>query len=364
VRTEAMLPVLREAGVVDAGAAGLVEIVRGVVATLRGEELPAAASVAPGPGIDAIHLEESRFRYCTVLVVEGSGLDADELEAVLEPLGDSLLVVGDSAALKIHVHVDDPGVVLSAAVARGTIDGVEIADMRAQALEREQRLARVASAGPVAAAAAVAIAAGEGNRRLFESLGARVVDGGRTMNPSTSDILAAIEAAPAPAAIVLPNNRNVFMAAEHAARLASKRVLIVPTESLQAGIAAAGAYIPSNDADTNLAAMQEAADAISVGAIAVASRDTLLDGATVAEGAWLGLVNGTLVASATDFGEVAREVVERLLAEPRDLLTLLTGQESPPLDSLLDAVRGAHPAVEVDVHDGGQPHYALLLSAE
>jgi len=364
VRTEAMLPVLRDAGVVDAGAAGLVEIVRGVVATLTGEELPAAPSVVPGPGIDAIHLEESRFRYCTVLVVEGSGLDADELEAVLEPLGDSLLVVGDSAALKIHVHVDDPGVVLSAAVARGTIDGVEIADMRAQALEREQRLARAASAAPVAAAAAVAIAAGEGNCRLFESLGARVVDGGRTMNPSTSDILAAIEAAPAPAAIVLPNNRNVFMAAEHAAQLASKRVLIVPTESLQAGIAAAGAYIPSNDVDTNLAAMREAADAISVGAIAVASRDTLLDGAAVAEGAWLGLVNGTLVASAPDFGEVAREVVDRLLAEPRDLLTLLTGPESPPLDSLLDAVRGAHPAVEVELHDGGQPHYALLLSAE
>ena len=192
-QTREMLPVLREAGVVDAGAAGLVEIVRGIAAVVSGEPLPEAPEqVEDALGLEAIHQELSRFRYCTVFVVEGDDLDLPALESELEQIGDSLLVVGDRSALKVHVHTDDPGRALSLGVARGAIGGVEIANMHEQTLEREDRLLH---AVPIdrPTSAVVAVAAGDGNRALFESGGALVVDGGETMNPSTADLVAAIE---------------------------------------------------------------------------------------------------------------------------------------------------------------------------
>jgi DAK2 domain fusion protein YloV len=364
-RTQSMLPVLTEAGVVDAGAAGLVEILRGIASTLAGEPL-AERPAAPAWHVadDAIHQELSRYRYCTVFLVEGDALDAAALEAELEPLGDSLFVVGDPSALKVHVHTDDPGRALSLGVARGTVAGVEIANMHAQVREREERLLRPVAAAAPDATAAVAVACGAGNRRLLESLGAEVVDGGRTMNPSTAELLAAIEASAASEAIVLPNDRNVFMAAERAAEHASKPVHVVPTESLQAGLAAMVAFDPSAPAAANDAAMQAAADGVATGAVTVASRDVETNGLAVRKGAWLGLADGAPVAGGDAFDEVARAVLERLLAEPRGILTLLTGEQPPELDGVLAELEASHPELELEVHDGGQPHYALLLSAE
>jgi DAK2 domain fusion protein YloV len=364
VRTRDMLPVLREAGVVDAGAAGLVEIVRGIVAALEGTALPAAPAHERELGIDAIHQELSRYRYCTVFVVEGDELDADGLEAELEQLGDSLLVVGDPSALKVHVHTDDPGRALSLGVARGVVGGVEVANMHAQTLEREGRLLHAVPGVPAQTSAVVAVAAGAGNRKLAESFGALVVDGGSTMNPSTADLLAAIEAAEAGEVVVLPNNGNVIMSAEQAADHASKLVRVVPTRSLQAGLAALVAFDPSVGAGENVTAMTEAVDAAATGAITVASRDVLLDGVDVRKGQWLGLAGESAVAGGETFDEVARTVLARLLAEPRGVLTLLTGDELPPLNGLLDELHAEHPDLEIEVYEGGQPHYPLLLSAE
>ncbi|HET8606056.1 MAG TPA: DAK2 domain-containing protein, partial [Gaiellaceae bacterium] len=197
-QTRELLPVLTEAGVVDAGAAGLVEIVRGLCAALTGEELPPPAEATEEIGLEAIHQELSRFRYCTVFVVEGDDLDSDDLERELEQLGDSLLVVGDREALKVHVHTDDPGKALSLGVARGTVAGIEIANMHAQTQQREERLLHAVPGTDDAACAVVAVTAGGGNRALVESFDASVVDGGATMNPSTADLLAAIDGAPAP----------------------------------------------------------------------------------------------------------------------------------------------------------------------
>ncbi|MEX2212216.1 MAG: DAK2 domain-containing protein [Gaiellaceae bacterium] len=352
VRTQQMLDVLREAGVVDAGGAGLAEILRGLAAHVVGEPLPESPAYEEEIGVDALHLELSRFRYCTTVLVEGSGLDAAGFERELEPLGDSLLVVGDEDALKIHVHTDDPGQVLSLAVARGTIESVEIANMHRQTAEREERLK---------ACEAVVVSVGEGNRRLFEDLGAgRVVDGGRTMNPSTQAILEAIESAAAPEAIVLPNNPNVLMSAEQAARHASKPVRVIPTRSIQEGLAALVAYDPTRSAEANMAEIFEALETVATGAVTVASRDA----GTVQKGQWLGLVEGDAVASGDDFEEVARAVLGRLLAEPRDVVTLLTGDEPPVLDGLRRWLGEEHPELELDVQEGGQPNYPLLLSAE
>jgi len=363
-KTREMLPVLKEAGVVDAGAAGLVEIVRGVHAALTGEALPEPPELEEEIGIDAIHQELSRFRYCTVFVIEGEGLDADRLEEELEQFGDSLLVVGDSTALKIHVHTDDPGRALTLGVARGVVEGVEIANMHAQTQEREARLLHAVPEADAATCAVVAVASGDGNRALFESGGAIVVDGGRTMNPSTADLVEAIQAAPASEVIVLPNNGNVIMSAEQAGNHSSKKVRVVPTRSLQAGLAALIAFDPTQGAEENVAPMAEAVETVATGAVTIASRDIQLNGVSVRKGKWLGLANGEPVAGGESFDEVVNAVLAQLLAEPRGILTLLTGEDPPSLQGLLSQLEAEHPELELDVHQGGQPHYALLLAAE
>ena len=361
--TTEQLAILKEAGVVDSGGAGLVEIVRGLLAGITGEPLPEPPAHEELTH-DAIHQELSRYRYCTVFVVEGEQLDADSLEAELEKLGDSLLVVGDSEALKVHVHTDDPGAALTLGTRVGTIGGVEVANMHTQTLEREERLVAPAE-GERKMTEAVVVVAGDGNRRLFESLGAgRVIEGGQTMNPSTEQIHQAIESSPAPEVIVLPNNSNVIMSAEQAARLATKPVRVVRTDSIPAGLAAMVVYDPDRSAEANVAEMHEALGALATGAVTLASRDAELNGLSVREGDFLGLVEGDAVASGTTFDEVARAVLERLLAEPRDVLTFLTGAEAPDLEPVTSYLEEHYPQLELEIQDGGQPHYPLLVSAE
>ena len=364
VATQQMLPILTEAGVVDAGAAGLVEIVRGIEAALEGRTLAPPAALDGELAFEAIHQELSRYRYCTVFVVEGEALDTDELEAELERLGDSLLVVGDPTALKVHVHTDDPGRALSLGTARGTVAGVEIANMHAQAQEREARLLHAVPDAEPAVCAVVTVTAGAGNRVLAESFGAQVVDGGATMNPSTSDILAAVERANAAEVVLLPNNGNVIMTADQAATNAAKAVRVVPTRSIQAGLAALVAFDPALSADENAAAMRETLDGVVTGAVTIASRDVQLNGVAVRAGKWLGLAEGEPVAGGELFDEVARAVLATLLREPRGVLTLLTGEKAPALGGLLEDIRASYPELELDVHDGGQPHYSLLMAAE
>ena len=360
-RTPELLDVLRDAGVVDAGGAGLVEMARGIVAAVTGEEL-ALPDAAPELGLEAIHLELSEFRYCTAFLVEGSGLDAGSLEGELEALGDSLLVVGDESALKIHVHTDDPGAALSLGTARGAIAGVEIADMHIQTAQREERLTAASSD---AVSDVVAVVAGGGNRRLYESLGvARIVEGGQSMNPSTADILEAIEASTAPEVVVLPNNGNVIMSAEQAVALAAKPAAIVPTRSIQAGLSALLAYDPNAAAEENAEAMREAIDAVATAAVTTASRDVKLNGLEIREGQYLGLVEDEPLVGGESFDEVAEAVIEALLSSPHDTMTVLTGADAPEIGDLVDEVSTRHPEVEVDVQAGGQPHYHLLIAAE
>jgi DAK2 domain fusion protein YloV len=366
-RTPEQLAVLREAGVVDAGGAGLVELLRGVAGAVTGEALPAAPAAEAPSGVEAIHLEPSRYRYCIVFVVEGEALDREGLEAQLERLGDSLVVVGDETAIKVHLHTDDPGSALSLGTAAGTIEGVEIANMHEQQERRERRLSLVTSTR--VKSGVVAVVAGEGNRRLFETLAEpvgtiRVVAGGQTANPSTAELVAALEELEAEEAILLPNNPNVRLAAEHAAEQAQLSVAVVPTDSIPAGLAALVAYDGRRGADENAEEMTAAAAALATGEVTRASRDVELNGVAIRRGEWLGLMDGEPVAGGDDFGDVAFEVVEHLVAEPRAVLTLLTGAEPPPLDGLVERLELAHPGLDVEVHEGGQPHYSLLLGAE
>jgi DAK2 domain fusion protein YloV len=232
-RTPEQLDVLRQAGVVDAGGAGVVEILRGIAAHVRGEPLPEGGSETGALPLEAVHMEPSKYRYCTSFFVEGDAVDPEDFEAKLSELGDSLLVVGAPGAVKAHVHTDEPGRALALATAAGEVEEVDIKNMHVQTAQRTQRLEREAGV-----TGAVAVVVGNGNRRLFESLGAVCVDGGETMNPSTADIAAAIESLPDSGAIVLPNSKNVVMAAERAADSVDKDVRVVPTHTLQAGLGA------------------------------------------------------------------------------------------------------------------------------
>jgi DAK2 domain fusion protein YloV len=362
-RTPQYLEILREAGVVDAGGAGLLELVRGLTSGVTGEELPDLPAQLEDVGLDAVHQELSQYRYCTVFVVEGDRLDAPRLERELERLGDSLMVVGDETALKVHVHTDDPGAALSLGVVHGVVEGVEIANMHRQTEQRESRLLQLVP--DARETDVVAVVAGPGNAELFRSLGAtQIVEGGQSMNPSTAEIVRAVEATAAPQVVVLPNNANVILSAEQASGHAPKPVRVVRTGSIPAGIAAMVAYDGSRTADQNAAEMEEAVAAVTTGAVTTASRDVELNGLAVRKGAYLGLAEGEPVAGGVDFEQVAASVVERLLDGPRGVLTILSGEDAPALDGLLDRIAERHPGVEIEVQEGGQPHYQLLLSAE
>jgi DAK2 domain fusion protein YloV len=363
-RTPELLDVLRNAGVVDAGGAGLLEIVRGIAAALAGEPIPEAPPEEEF-SVEAVHQELSKFRYCTVFVVEGEGLDREALQAKLEPLGDSLLVVGDTTAVKVHVHTDDPGAALALGTAVGTLEQVEIANMHKQTEQREERLLHAVPDAPPSQSEVVAVVAGAGNRALFESSGAtQIVEGGQSMNPSAAELVEAIERARAPSVFVLPNNSNVILAAEQAAELSKKDVRVIPTDSIPAGLSALVAFDGSKEADANAAAMEEALAAVATGAVTIASKSAQLNGLAIRKGNFLGLAGGEPVAQGKNFDEVAHAVFERLLAEPRSFVTLLTGSDSPDVSELVAALEQDHPELELEVHEGGQPHYPLLISAE
>jgi DAK2 domain fusion protein YloV len=358
-RTQEQLDVLRQAGVVDAGGAGIVEILRGIAAHVRGEPLPKGPSATGALPLEAVHLEPSKYRYCTSFFVEGDAVNPEDFEAKFSELGDSLLVVGAPGAVKVHVHTDEPGRALAFATTAGEVEEIDIKNMHVQTTERTQRLEREAGV-----TGAVAVVSGDGNSRLFESLGAACVEGGESMNPSTADIAAAIESLPESGVIVLPNSKNVVMAAEQAAEAVDKEVRVVPTHTLQAGLGALVAYDPQRPVDENAAAMKEAAAAVRSGGVARASRSASIGPVEVEQGQFLGLVEGEPVTAGPELAPVAREVVERLLQADAEVLTILLGEEAGDTDALVDRIRVAHPELEVEVHEGSQPHYLLLFGAE
>ena len=361
-RTPDQLPILREAGVVDAGAAGLLEVIRGIRAEVCGEPLAEAPVETEPLPFEAVHRELSRYRYCTSFYVEGDEVERERLERELCAFGDSVLVVGSTGALKAHVHTDDPGRALSLATTLGVVEEVEVQNMHVQTAEREERLT---SEAETAVSGTVAVVAGTGNARLFRSLGAtRIVEGGNTMNPSASALLRAIDSVPATEVLVLPNNPNVLLTAEQAAKESVKRVLVVPTRSLQAGLAAMVAFDPERDGEENADEMQAAAAAVRAGAVVPASRASALGPIHVEQGEFLGLVDEEAVASGRVLEEVARDVVDRLLAERADVLTILLGDGMAGADALRDELAKAYPALEIEIREGGQPHYPLLFSVE
>ena len=356
-----LLPVLREAGVVDAGGYAVTILFAGVVAALRGTDAPALEHHAPAAKVTHPEHSSSTYRYCTNFAVIGENLDAAVFITGLEDLGDSVLVVGDSHTLKVHVHTDDPERATALFAGVGEVSRLDVADMHEQVAERDERLYSGNGHGagaPQHFCGALAVCAGDGMKELFESLGVHALDGGATLNPSTMEILAAIHDIPAEEVVVLPNSPNVRMAAERAAELSDKTVVVVPTRSQQAGLAAAVALNADRHAELNALAMDEALQRVRTGGVAPAARDDAEGRFGVGDA--VGFVDDELVA----WGEpraTLEQVVTRL-GDGAELVTLIAGADAP-LDAA--AVAGLAPeGVELEVEDGGQPAWWWLLAAE
>jgi DAK2 domain fusion protein YloV len=349
-----LLPVLREAGVVDAGGYALTVLFAGIIGALRGSDPPVVEHQAAARVTHPQH-SSTTYRYCTNFAVTGSALEPRRFVRALEQIGDSVLVVGDQATLKVHVHTDDPDAATALFEDAGTISHLDVADMQAQVRERDERLSR--DGGP-ALCGALAVISGEGMRALFESFGVRTLDGGATFNPSTYDLLAAIHAVPAEEVVVLANSPNVVMAAERAAALSDKTVRVVPSRSPQAGLATAVSLDPSRPAANNADAMIEALARVRTGAVAPAARDDTQG--RFREGEAVGFVEDQIVVWGRP-RETLRGVLERL-ASGAELITCLRGAEAPLEDETVRAL--AQGEVEFELSEGGQRSYWWLLSAE
>ncbi|MGI8413803.1 MAG: DAK2 domain-containing protein [Solirubrobacteraceae bacterium] len=348
-----LLPVLRDAGVVDAGGYGLTVLLAGIVGALRGSDPPPLEHQRAARVTHPQH-SSCTYRYCTNFALTGTHLEPRSLIAALELIGDSVLVVGDQTTLKVHVHTDDPDA--ATALADGAVvSHLDVADMRVQMQQRIERLDSTASG---ALCGVLAVISGDGMRLLFESLGARVLDGGPTFNPSTYDLLAAIHAIAAEEVVVLTNSANVVMAAERAAELSDKQVWVVPSRSQQAGLASVVSMHPNRSAATNAAAMIGALERVRSGAVAPAARDDAHG--RFRQGDAIGFVEEQIVAWGRP-PETLRGVL-RQLAEDAELITCLRGAEAPLDDETVQALVDGE--VELELSDGGQPSYWWLLCAE
>jgi DAK2 domain fusion protein YloV len=353
-RTPEQLEVLRESGVVDAGGHGLVLILAGVVAGLRGDdaELPDVAR-QQAPRMSLPHHEDSRYRYCTNFIVAGSGLSSREFLPRLEGLGDSVLVVGDEATLKVHVHTDTPEAAVALFEGAGEVTNLDVADMREQMAEREARLSE-----PAGRTGAVAVAAGSGLERLFAELGAHVVPGGETLNPSTYELLAGIHGVAAEEVLVLPSSANVVMAAERACELSEKPARVVPATSQQASLLALVELDPAVSVGENAERLEAALEGVAIGGVAPAARDDAQG--RFKKGDAVGFAEGEIVAWGGT-GSTLTTTIQHL-AEGAEIVTVIAGEGAPIPLAEIDTHAPA--GVEVETHEGGQPSWWWLLAAQ
>jgi fatty acid kinase len=385
-----LLAVLRDAGVVDAGGYGLTIMFAGVVAALRGDDPPELDHHAPARISHPEH-SSGTYRFCTNFAVTGRDLSAGHFIEPLEQLGDSVLVVGDSRTLKVHLHTDDPERATELFASVGEVSRLDVADMHLQVAERDARLGEPAAgdrangAQPVRSAhgqgslgengvdgreasrarcGALAVVSGAGLAEMFAELGVQTLDGGPTLNPSTYDLLAAIHEVPAEEVVVLPNSANVIMAAEHAARLSDKEVSVAPTTSQQAGLAAAVALMPDRSVEENAQALEQALTRVRTGAVAPAARDD--PQGRFSRGDAVGFVQDEVLAWG-DPGDTLRSILQALAAGDGDagepeLISVLAGEQAPlGLGDIEGMVNGG---VELELRKGGQPAYWWLLAAE
>ena len=393
-QTPEMLPVLKQAGVVDSGGQGLMQVVKGALDGLTGKEVDVTVEAAARPSVDVkavgaasndIDTADIKFGYCTEFIINVEHhYDEDtelEFKAYLESIGDSIVVVSDDDVVKVHVHTNDPGLAIQKALTYGSLTRMKIDNMREEHEERlimnaekvaaEQKAAdeaKAAKAEPRKAYGFIAVSVGEGLGEIFRGIGADyLIEGGQTMNPSTEDMLTAIDHVNADTVYILPNNKNIILAAEQAKYLVEdKEIVVVPSKTVPQGITALINFVPDLSAEENLEAMVEEMGRVKTGQITYAVRNTMIDDMEIHEGDIMGIGDKGMLAVGTDVDDTALDTLKAMLDEDSELVSIYYGSdvEADKAEAFLERAQEAFPDVEIELHEGGQPIYYYLISAE
>ena len=386
-RTPDLLPVLKEVGVVDSGGQGLVFVYEGFLAVLKGEKLPDTPATMPNMNelVSAEHhksvqshmnTEDIEFGYCTEFMVRLEGKDSfseENFRNDLSKYGDSLLVISDDEVVKVHIHSEQPGEVLTYGQRYGSLINMKIENMRQQhsnivgepttPLHTEGRQPKKEKQEY----GVVAVSMGSGIAELFRSIGANaVIEGGQTMNPSTEDIVKAIKEVNARKVIILPNNKNIIMAAEQAAQVAEEEVVVIPTKTVPQGMTALLSFNPSADSAANKDTMTEAMQHVKTGQLTYAVRDTSIDGLEISTGDFMGIADGKIILKDQDKVKAAKDLLSQMLDDDSEILTILKGEDASDedVDSIVEFVESNYEDVEIEVHNGEQPLYAFIFAIE
>ena len=383
-KTPEMLPVLKEAGVVDSGGQGLLEVMRGAYDAFQGKEIDYSA-IEASAGTKLVKPSEQaeteiKFGYCTEFIImlekEFTAKDETEFKAYLESIGDSIVCVADDDIVKIHVHTNDPGLAIQKALTYGQLSRMKIDNMREEHQERlikdaeklAAQQAEAKKAEPRKEVGFIAVSIGEGMNEIFRELGADyIIEGGQTMNPSTEDMLNAIDQVNAEHIFILPNNKNIILAANQAQTLTEdKDIIVVPSKTVPQGITAIINYMPDADAQTNLEAMIEGIGNVKTGQVTYAVRDTHIDDKEIHEGDIMGIGDSGILAVGQSVEETTKEMLAQLVDEDTELISLYYGQDvqEESAENFAQEIEDLYPDVDVDVHSGGQPIYYYVLSVE
>ena len=391
-RTPEMLPVLKEAGVVDSGGQGLMEVIKGAYDAFLGKEIDYSALASQGAGsvsagqrkMAADSAADIKFGYCTefIILTEKEFTEAQEhdFKAYLESIGDSIVCVADEDVVKVHVHTNDPGLAIQKALTYGQLSRMKIDNMREEhqeklirdaeklAAQQKKEEEEKAAAEPRKPMGFIAVSIGEGLNEIFRELGADyIIEGGQTMNPSTEDMLNAVDHVNADTIFILPNNKNIVLAANQAKALVKdKEIVVIPTKTVPQGITSIISFMPEADAKANEEAMLEAIANVKSGQVTYAVRDTKIDDKEIHEGDIMGIGDAGIIAVGTDIEETTRDMLEQLVDEDSELISLYYGEEVKEEDArkFVEEIEEKYPDVDVDAHYGGQPIYYYVLAVE
>lgn len=380
-KTPDMLPVLKKAGVVDAGGKGLIYIFKGIIEALGGKDVVSNVGTheeAHGPVQGEFSEEEIKYGYCTEFIIKNTKADPLKFREQISKIGDSIIVVGGGDIIKVHIHTNNPGEVLSDALKLGELTKIKVDNMREQhrniidlSDETGENIENNASvqdeSGEPKKAGVITVASGEGIKNIFLDLGAdKVIEGGQTMNPSTEDILNAVNNVNASDIYILPNNGNIVMAAKQAAAISDKNVVVVPTKSIPQGIAALTVFNPENESNENLEIMTSTMQYVKTGQVTYAVRGTTFDDREIKQGDILGLINGKINNTGRDVLEVTEALIESMVSEDDELITVLYGKDVSSDDSnrLIEKLKLRYPDCEIQLYNGGQPLYYFIISVE
>ena len=384
-KTPDLLPVLKQAGVVDSGGQGLMQVLKGAYKAFLGKEIDfklsdvKASASATSVNMDAQAQADIKFGYCTEFIIMLSRnfniKQEMDFKAYLESIGDSIVVVADEDVVKVHVHTNDPGMAIQKALKYGALSNMKIDNMRLehqeklfQMAEKQRKEAAEPEEMPKKEVGFIAVSAGDGIQEIFKGLGVDyVIEGGQTMNPSTADMLDAVEKVNADTVFILPNNKNIILAADQASHMVEdKKIIVIPTKTVPQGITAVINYVPELSVEENTDTMSEEIKSVRTGQVTYAVRDTMIDDKEIKQGDYMGIGDSGILSNGTDMMEVTFRMIEDMMEDDKELISIYYGSEvsEETAGELKDRVEERYPRCDVELQYGGQPIYYYIVSAE